>query len=98
MPEWALLGVIWACGITCRRPDAAIFFLNQIGMAQVLCTTIAPFLTYAFMEALGKSLGQTISQRFRHDRVEVVVLCPVRLAQFLQANPAGYRERANMIP
>src|SRR6516162_7093150 len=60
MPECALLCVIRARGVTRCRPDATIFFLNKIFVAQTFRTTIAPFIPYAFVEALGEGLRQAI--------------------------------------
>ena len=96
-PERALLRVIRARRITCGRPDAAIFLLNKIRVAQAFRTTVTPFIAHAFVQALGESLSQAIGEGLRHDRVVVVVLGPVPVAQFLQADPAGYRECADMI-
>src|SRR4249920_3796811 len=97
MPEGALLGMIGARRVTCGRPDAAIFLLNKILVAQVFCRTIAPFLAYAFVQTLGESLSQAISDSLGHDGVVVVVFGLVRFAQLLQADPAGDCERANMV-
>ena len=97
MPEWALLGVIRARRITCGGPDAAILFLNQFCVAQILCTTVAPFAAHALVQALGESLRQAIGDSLRHDRVVVVVLGPESIAQLLQADPAGHRECTDMI-
>ena len=49
------------------------------------------------MQALGESLSQAIGEGLRHDRVVVVVLGPEPVAQFFQADSAGYGERADMI-
>src|SRR5215467_16327060 len=77
MPERPFLGVIRTCRITCCRPNAPIFFLNKVCVVQVFRATIAPLVADAFMQALSKSLSQTIGQGLSHDCVAIVVLRPV---------------------
>ena len=96
-PERALLGVIRARRVTCGRSDATILLLNKVRVAQALRTTITPFIAHAFVQAFGESLSQAIGEGLRHDRVVVVVLGLEPVAQLLQADAAGYRERTDMI-
>src|SRR5580658_3880840 len=95
-PKLTLFRVIRARRITRSWPDAAIFLLNKISGAQALRATITPFIPHAFVQAFGESLSQAVGDGLRHDRVVVIVLGPVRLAQFFQADPAGYRECADV--
>src|SRR5215470_10453884 len=97
MPERAFLGMIGARGITWGWPNAAIFFVNKIVVVQFFRTTVAPFITYTFVQAFGESFSEAISESLRHDRVVVVVLGPVRLAQLLQSDATSDCECADMI-
>ena len=83
--------------VTSGWPDASILFLNEIGIAQPFFTTVPPFTPHTLVQAFRESFGQTIGDGLSHDCVVVVVLGPEAVAQFLQADPAGYRERADMI-
>src|SRR5690348_2161869 len=97
MPERPFLSVVGARWVTWRRPDAAIFFMNKIFVAQLFPATVAPFLAHAFVQALGKSFSQTIREGFRHDGVVVVLFRSIRVAQFFQSNSAGDGERTDMV-
>ena len=79
------------------RPDPAIFLLDEIRIAQTFTTTVTPFPSLLLVQAFGESFRQAIGEGLRHDRVVVVVFRPEPVAQFLQSDPAGYRERADVI-
>src|SRR3954447_18458424 len=97
MPQQALLCVIRTGWITRRRPDSAIFFTDEICFAKFLCTAVAPFIAYPFVQVFGKGFGQPIGKSLSHDGTIVVVLCLELVAQLLQVNPAGYRETAHVV-
>src|SRR6185369_8679170 len=96
-PERALLGVVRASRVARCRPDPPIFLLDKIRVAQIFATTVTPFTPHSLVQAFGESFSQAIGQSLRHNRIVVVVLGPEPVAQFLQADPAGYCERADVI-
>ena len=49
------------------------------------------------MQAFGESFREAVGESLCHDRVIVVVLGPEPVAQLLQSDSAGHRERADMI-
>ena len=49
------------------------------------------------MQAFGEGFGEAVGERFGHDRVVVVVVGSELVAQLLQADAAGYCERADVI-
>src|ERR1051325_2895598 len=73
LPENALLGVIGARGITGRRTDAAILFLDEVFRRKLLGPSVSPLVTNALVEKLGEGFGQSVGQRLRHDGVVGVV-------------------------
>src|SRR5204863_10203129 len=68
LPERAFLGVVGARGITGRGTDAAVLFLGEVFLSQVLGLAKTPFLAGALVEILGECLGEPVRERFRHDR------------------------------
>src|ERR1700727_1979663 len=96
-PECALLRVIGARRVARGRSDPTILLLDEIGNAQIFLTTVTPFFPHPLVQALGEGFCQAISDGLRHDRVVVVILRPEPVAQLLQADPTGYRERTDMI-
>src|SRR3954468_5618590 len=73
-PQRGFLGVVRAGGVACCRPNSAVFFLNQLGVAQTLGLAVAPLFARALVQTLGERLRQAISQCLSHDGVVVVVL------------------------
>src|SRR6266498_3682138 len=96
-PQCALLGVVGAGRVSCGGPNAAIFFVNKVFDAQVLGRAVAPFIADAFVQAFGKSLSQAIRKSLSHDRVVVIVLGSIAIAEFLQSDAAGHCECADVI-
>src|SRR5215469_10722962 len=74
MPERPLLGVIRARRITWSRPYAAIFFLNEIVVAQFFRAAVTPFFARISVQALIESISEAITESLRHDGVVIVVL------------------------
>ena len=97
LPERTLLGVIWTCRVARGRPDAAILFFDEIGVAQAFLAAVAPFLAYALVQAFGEGFGQAVGNGFRHDRVVVVVLGAEAVAEFLEADAAGHGEGSDVV-
>ena len=58
---------------------------------------VAPFVADALVQALGEGFGEAIGDGFGHDGVVVVVVGAEAVAQFLQADPAGDGEGADVI-
>src|SRR5258708_14274266 len=84
-------------GVNGRGPDPPILLLDEVRVAQAFCTTVTPFASNPLVKTFRESFVQPICDGFRHDRVVVVVFSLESVAQFLQADPAGYRERTDMI-
>ena len=59
-----LLRVIGLRRIARRRTDAAIFFLDQLRIAQIFIWSVGPeFLAHTLMHPLRQGLGQPVGQR-----------------------------------
>src|SRR5581483_7989502 len=95
--QCALLGMVRACWVSRRRTNPAIFFMNQVFLAQVFRTAVTPLITDTLVQAFGESLRQAIRKGFGHDGVVVVVLGAITVAEFLQPDTAGYCKCANVI-
>ena len=74
LPQGSFLGVVGAGGITRRRSDAAIFFLDEIVGGKVFCFAVTPFFAGAFVQIFRESFGEAVGQRLGHDGVVVVVV------------------------
>jgi hypothetical protein len=66
--------MVGARRIARRRADAAVAFANHVLARQVLGRPIAPLVTNAFVEILGRGFGQPVGQRLGHDRVVIVMV------------------------
>src|SRR5271156_1426086 len=97
MPEGPLLGMIRTGWVARGRPYAAILFLDEIGVAKAFLTAVAPLFTNALVQAFGEGFGQAVGDGFRHDRVVVVVLRAVIVAEFLQADASGDCKRSDVV-
>ena len=80
LEERALLGVIGLGRIAGRRADAAVFFVDQLFVRELLARAIAPVAAGLRVQLLGERLGQPVGERLGHDRVVIVVLA-VELAR-----------------
>src|SRR5271170_6022255 len=96
-PERSLLRVIRASRVARGRPDTAILLLNKIRRTETFLKPVTPFITHSLVQAFREGFGQTICDSLRHDRVVIVVLGSEAVAKLLQADTAGYRERADVI-
>jgi len=56
------------------RADAAVLFTDQFFLGELLGFAVTPLLADAFVEVLGEGLGQTVGERFGHNRVVVVLV------------------------
>jgi len=83
--ERSFLGVIWTRWITGGRPNAAIFFTNQISIGELFVTTKSPRNASFFMQIFGKRFSQSVGQSFGHDRAVVVVLTLELLGKLIRA-------------
>ena len=93
-----LLGVIRLRRITGRRADAAIFFGDQLAVAQGLVGRISPELPAdALVQPLGERFGETIGQRLGQDRRVVVVGVLEAIDHGLLADTGGDRESADIV-
>ena len=97
MEERPLLDVIRRCGITGCRADAAITFANQLLVRQAFFRSKTPRDARLAMQIFRERLGQPVGQRFRQNRVVVVVLCLEVFGQFIRADPRSDRESAQII-
>ena len=80
-----LFRVVGAGGITRRRADAAIFFLDQIFGRQLFRFAVTPFLADALVQKFRERLGQPVGQRLGHDGVVIIVVGLEFFDEFLQA-------------
>ena len=97
-PQRCLLRVIGLRGIAGRRPDALIFFGNQLLVRQRLAAGIAPELAaHPRVQMLGKGFRQAVGQRLHHDAPVVVCLLKIFLKRRFLANPRRHRKRADVI-
>src|SRR6476620_11725213 len=55
--QCSFLGMIGTSGIARSRPDAAIFFADEIGMRQLLVSPKSPGDASLFMQIFGKRFG-----------------------------------------
>ena len=97
LEEQFFLGVIRTGRIAGRRADAFVFLAHQGLVVKFFIGRITPELpAHAFVQPLGKGLGQTVRQRLGHDGVVIVVRLFEFLRQLLGAmNPDG--ETADII-
>lgn len=107
--QFALLRVIRASGITKRRPDASVFFRDQIVSAQFFIFPKPQNISSLGVKVLGKRLGQTIRQSFGHNRAVIVIVLLIlfwpfgppqsqRLPRTLPRNPPNHFERVRHNP
>ncbi len=97
LPENPLFRVVGARGITRRRPDAAVFFTNQIFGREIFIFAITPLLADALMEEFGEGLRQAVREGFRHDGIVIVMVGLEFPDQFLESVAAGDGKGANVI-
>src|SRR5215475_11615231 len=71
--------------ITGSRPDAAIFFPDQIGIRQLFVVPKSPGDASLFMQILSERFSQSVRQRFGHGRAVVVVLALELLGELIGA-------------
>ena len=71
--------------ITGSRPNAAIFFADQIVMRQFFVAPKSPGDPRLLVQIFGKRFRQSIRQRFGHDRVVIVVLTFEFFREFIGA-------------
>src|SRR5262249_41715133 len=73
-----LLTVVGLRGITGRRADAAVFFPDQLHVAERLLRGVAPeFPAHPLVQALGECFGEAIGERLDHDR-RIIVVSPLK--------------------
>ena len=89
--------MVGAGGITGRRANTAITLFDEVFVGEFFVLSVTPFFTHAFVQVLGEGLGESIRQRFGHDRVVVVVVLFEFFDEFLQSVPAGDGERAKVV-
>ena len=69
-----LLGVVGLRRIAGRRPDAAIFSVDQLLAGKLFVRRIGPeFAPHALVHPLGKSFGDAVGQRLHQDRAIIVI-------------------------
>ncbi len=72
--EQLLFGMVRACRIPGRGTDPPILFPDQVFTSQILFLPIPPFGSDPFMEIFGKGFGESIGQRFGHNRIVIVMI------------------------
>src|SRR6185437_7371414 len=96
-PDSSLLGVIGAGRVARRRADAAILLVDQFVVGEVLVAAKAPLHAHALVQAFGERFGEAVGYSLRHDRVVVVVRGAETLAQYVEPDPRGDREGADVV-
>ena len=98
LPDRALFGVLRAGRIARRRTNPLVVFADQLLVAEVFVRRVAPVhLTHALVEVLGEGFRQTVSNRFHHDFVVIIVLRFERIRQRVFFQTAGYRKGTDII-
>ena len=83
IPEGSLFRVIRTRRITRRRPDAAVFFRDQILGGQFFKFAKTPFFANALVQEFRERFRQPVRQRLGHDGVVIVVVGLEFVHQFL---------------
>src|SRR5258708_2302167 len=93
-----LLAVVGLRGIAGRRADAAVFFPDQLHVAERLLRGVAPeFPAHPLVQALGECLGEPIGERLDHDRGIIVVRPLEALRHLVLADAGGDHEGADVV-
>ena len=73
--------MVWACGVSRRGADAAIFFLDQRVVGELLARRIAPErLADMLVQPFGKGFGKAIGERFEQ-YVRIIILVGLKPRQ-----------------
>src|SRR6185312_2907157 len=97
LPERPLLGVRRTIQITGRWADAAVLLANELLVAQVFATPVAPLFSHPLVKVLGEGLGQPVGQRLGHDGVVVVVRGAEAVAQLAQPDAGGHGKATDVV-
>src|SRR5215831_1644581 len=97
MPQGTFFRMVRACRITRRRPDSAIFFVDEVFVTQAFIAAVTPLTPYLLMQVFGKCFCQTVRQSLRHDCVVVVVFGSEPVAKRLEADSTSHRESPDVI-
>ena len=95
--EDSLLGVVGARGVAGRRPDAAVLFVDELLVTQILVSAVTPVRAGALVQQLGERFGQPIGQGPDHDGVIVVMIGLEAAHEFSGAIAGGNREGTEVI-
>jgi len=84
--------------VTWGRSDAAVFFRNEIIVAEGLIRRETPELAaHAFVHVFGKGLGEAVSECLQQDRGIVVVVSLEARQMFFDADAGGDCEAADPV-
>ena len=77
--------MVGTSGVSRGRPNAAIFFADQIVIAKIFRFAVAPFFTDTLVQALSERFSQPVCKGLGHDRVVVVMIFLEPAAEFVHA-------------
>ena len=88
--------MVRAGGVAECGADAAIFLRDQLIVRELFIRRV-PGAAHIAMDFFCKRFGQTIGERFRHDRVVIVVIALEMRDELVDADACRHRERADVI-
>jgi len=95
--EGLLLGVVRLSRVARRRPDAGISLADQLLPGESLLRSVTPELpAHAFVQALGKRLGEAVGKHLEHDRL-VIIMARLELGDARLDAARAYGEGADPI-